>query len=426
MTNYGENIVQIMNALLKNPGIGLIIYGAGQFGRELIGDLTKRGVSPLCICDGNESLHGTEIDGIIVISIDEAKKRFGDFKLFIASKRYLYEIIYGLTENKNILKEQIINYVPVTKKISCRFLNEVCVISGDSLTFCCADFGRNKPLSVSFTGDYNEVTNNFFSLREQIFSELNENVLNACSHCKNLQEEYFSIQTSIYEQIGFLNNSNGGICNFRCNYCNSIAKNATSVSEKIEFHKLVDIMQAKGRINQNTISQISTGEITIHPNRNDIYNAIRFFKYNLIFTNALIYDKYISDILSSSRGEIYVSMDSGKRETFAKIKGVDVFNRVCDTLHRYSKESKNAIILKYILLPGINDNSAEIDEFFKLACELCVHSVIISSDGGNPHLVTEDTIKMAEYFHYKAKEFSILCETNSDVIEKATRIRNCY
>ena len=138
----------------------------------------------------------------------------------------------------------------------------------------------------------------------------------------------------------------------------------------------------------------------------------------------MIYDKSIAEILAGNRGYLVVSVDAGTRETFYKVKGVDAFDRVCDTLRRYSDKSEKAIYLKYIFLPGVNDNKAEVDSFFALATDVKAARVIISSDKPNPHLVNSHVISMAEYFLSKAKEYAIVCETYSNVIENALKLYN--
>jgi molybdenum cofactor biosynthesis enzyme MoaA len=132
-----------------------------------------------------------------------------------------------------------------------------------------------------------------------------------------------------------------------------------------------------------------------------------------IFTNALVYDGYISSLLSSGKGRIIVSVDAGTRDTFEKVKGVDAFNRVYDTLCRYSRESKDAINLKYIFLPGINDNEEDINKFIALANEIKSNSITISADMLNTQLIDGHTITMAEYLWKGAKDMSILCDVNS-------------
>jgi hypothetical protein len=73
-----------------------------------------------------------------------------------------------------------------------------------------------------------------------------------------------------------------------------------------------------------------------------------------------------------------VSLDAGTRETFAKIKGLDLFDKVCDNLVRYS--SKGPVRLKYIILPGLNDNEADIDGFVALCVRLKATAVDVTRE----------------------------------------------
>ena len=62
-----------------------------------------------------------------------------------------------------------------------------------------------------------------------------------------------------------------------------------------------------------------------------------------------------------------------------KIKRVDTFERVIDNLHKY-KEKGCRIFLKYILIPGYNDNIGEICKFLDIVRELEIRHVTLSQN----------------------------------------------
>jgi len=112
--------------------------------------------------------------------------------------------------------------------------------------------------------------------------------------------------------------------------------------------------------------------------------------YNLVqnnstqfFTNGLIYDEQLALNLAKNKGSsINLSLDSGTNDTWRKIKGTGSFDIVLRNLERYL--SKGALpkqfSLKYIMLPGINDNLADYSSLIVTLTKLGVDSLTVSRD----------------------------------------------
>ncbi len=97
---------------------------------------------------------------------------------------------------------------------------------------------------------------------------------------------------------------------------------------------------------------------------------------NVFFSNAIVFNHTIAEILDRGLSYIYVSMDAGTPETFAKIKGIDAFKQVCGNLKEYSRHGP--IELKYIVLPGINDTQADAKGFVELCKDVNAQNVMLS------------------------------------------------
>jgi pyruvate-formate lyase-activating enzyme len=320
-----------------------------------------------------------------------------------------------LLKEDHMNKKKKNNYQPVTKRVSCMFLENHCIAADGMLSFCYSD-DKNKSLGVVFNGNYSETVENFFALRQQILHNINKNIPTSCSNCQGLVlGDYPTKQDD--SPLKLFTYQNGGNCNFRCSYC--VATKTRKVSEmNIELPELFTELKVRGLLAPNFSCAFSAGEISINPRCKEICEALQICDNFKIFTNALVYNKHISALLSSGRGSIIVSIDSGTQETFKKVKGVDAFNRVCNTLRQYGRESKETIVLKYIFLPGINDNETDIDGFVALANEIKCNYITISSDLFNTHLIEEHTISMAKYLGEKVKKMSIFCDINSPLAEK--------
>ena len=95
-------------------------------------------------------------------------------------------------------------------------------------------------------------------------------------------------------------------------------------------------------------------------------------------TNGIVYSEKAAMTVSNNKASIInVSLDSGTRETYKKIKRVDMFDRVVANLCKYA-DAGCGIHLKYILLSGYNDNIDEVNAFINIAADIGVRKVILS------------------------------------------------
>jgi FkbM family methyltransferase len=63
----------------------VVLYGCGTLGRKAIEKLQELGIQPLALCDKNELLWGTVIQGISVLSVQQAAAQFGSNALFLVA-----------------------------------------------------------------------------------------------------------------------------------------------------------------------------------------------------------------------------------------------------------------------------------------------------------------------------------------------------
>lgn len=92
------------------------------------------------------------------------------------------------------------------------------------------------------------------------------------------------------------------------------------------------------------------------------------------FSSGILYSEDIARALNYSKANLCVSVDSGNKDTYEKIKRVHAYERVWENLKNYSlscvknpNTDKGYLILKYIIIPGINDNISELNKFFEKA-----------------------------------------------------------
>lgn len=176
-------------------------------------------------------------------------------------------------------------------------------------------------------------------------------------------------------------------CQLSCIYCD-LPTNAKYINEgnnreyakyaeRMDIEELVRAFEEEGRLQPSCPIEISCGEITISPNKEKLLKAVE--KYPLqIFTNAIIFDEQIAELASRMGSCLNVSIDSGTRESYKTVKGMDAFEKVCENLRKYRVRGCH-LLLKYIILPE-NNNELDINGFISLCKELEPISVSISCD----------------------------------------------
>ena len=86
--------------------------------------------------------------------------------------------------------------------------------------------------------------------------------------------------------------------------------------------------------------------------------------------------KTLADNKESNLG---VALDSGTKEIYEKIKRVKTFDLVVNNLKTYD-EAGARIFLKYILIPGVNDNINDINIFIEIAKMVHTENITLSQN----------------------------------------------
>lgn len=189
-------------------------------------------------------------------------------------------------------------------------------------------------------------------------------------------------------------------CNSKCTYCNFYSCGGTIPFAKDEFrtHPVISASYEKmfdaikhaldnGMIAKNAPWQVSCGEIAIHPYKEEIYELTRG-KDTTYLTNCFIFDMAIADELSKNPNvRISFSIDAGTAQTWHKIKGVDNFNTVKTNLTKYCAfcQTPEQIMLKYIVLPGVNDDAADYLPAIEIMKSLSLKRLEVSRNFNAPY-----------------------------------------
>lgn len=293
------------------------------------------------------------------------------------------------------------DYFDILKYQSCRYIEDYYVrfdgnYDEQCIRFCCAHIDTyykipSLLLSDSLKRDFLNIDslrnriraeNIAFSLFGEKMQSKQRKYTNACLQCNvYVRNNWYSALSNKISHITL--GCYPAPCQSKCIYCDvhntSKGKYIKSLHEK-GIKRILDLSQyLRKKFSQPWVSfRIITGEISIHPLKNDILQVVGD-SYAQYGTNCFLFDKQIS---KTTNFGLYFSIDSGTDETWRKIKGVDNFQDAFKNLKNYASfvRRKNDIVIKYILIPGVNDNLNDYASFNRILDELEISSFIMSCD----------------------------------------------
>lgn len=296
------------------------------------------------------------------------------------------------------------------EKFSLRF-NGCFGLDERNISFCCEnmlDFPR-----VALGETAMESIESIQCLRADIIAESIRNSLrgessggmmtSGCEKCHKYQIEDYDISD------GLIHNIDLGMypapCQSKCIYCTVHSRKKGIFIESVHgkyYEKVFEVINYAKKINliaSDAHWTVSSSEIAIHPYKVAILKLVED-QATLINTNCFLYDRQIAQILATNlNSKICLSIDSGTPETWFKIKGVNNFETVNNNLHKYSKSciKSGQILLKYIVLPGINDSQEDYSSVIEIMKRLQVENLWISRDKRIKYIIGhEDSIALKE------------------------------
>lgn len=190
-------------------------------------------------------------------------------------------------------------------------------------------------------------------------------------------------------------------CNSRCTYC-FIGNDEHLYNQKQEYQMLPIIKEMidKNILRYNGSLRYMGGEPTLMSDFEEITN---------LFVNNNVPEIYLptSGIKFSPAMEnacnkvpfcqIFISIDSGCPETYKKIKNIDAYNIVLNSLKRYAAPeiNKENVISKYIVVPFVNDNIEEIEKWILASKSINMLVLSIDMEFSVVHDITKE-----KYFKY--------------------------
>ena len=307
-----------------------------------------------------------------VVSIDDALALHPDAEIWVtysnlASAREAGKRLLGKTQpNKIHFLEANLEY-----RIGCDRLGRSFHCQNNQIPMCTVG-NRKKPF-IKVSGSIRQVITQWQDFSAKLIYANQLNSPNPCLGCPLLKWGFWS-KTVKCTNLRFLQSLARDSCNFRCVYCSAAQAKRWGKLKTVEGPTTYDVIKQFSEMpefvemgDQFTIT-FANGELCANIYFNEIIDILLKMNWKIeLLSNLSIYREGLAELLQTGRVKhVISSLDAGTRETFKAIKGNDRFEKVVENLHRYPFD-KTKLQLKYLFLPGINDNDQDVDGFYEIA-----------------------------------------------------------
>ncbi len=289
--------------------------------------------------------------------------------------------------------------------LGCIFLEEGINFDYSSVTDCCISHNDGRGLPLLIDNYHGEMLdwNKIFEIKENRIKEQLNKTIYDCEKCYRLSEYKFKHQRKISE----FHFSHCRTCNSKCVYC---SKEYNDSGLNYDTYPIIKDLIEKGFYSPGGEATFQGGEPLLMHHFNEL---IELFTSNgtkvRVHSSGIKYSHEVEKALKNDNGTIVISLDSSNRETYKKIKRVDCFDKVVENIEKYSYANSNNITIKYIIVPGYNDNLYETDNFLTLMKKLGIKNIALDIDCqyarkyDNKNLSAHIYLIM-DYFENKAKK----------------------
>lgn len=264
----------------------------------------------------------------------------------------------------------------------CQYIKNGLNFTRTGLRFCNKLSASGQDSIVPYGKDFYR---NFVNIKKSIIENCRNNIIpDYCKGCIYLEEKEWDDSSS--DKINNVEIFHWNQCNCACIYCGNRNETHLKITEKkgksefVDLYKILKSFIKEKHFAENVNISFVGGEPTLLKEFPDILKLFMKQNYKMhILTNGILYEKlFAKSLLHSKENYMTISLDCGTKEMFRKIKGVDKFDNVISNIKRYikdSKENSKNLIIKYILIEGLNDNKEEIIKWLELCKSLNVQTL---------------------------------------------------
>lgn len=264
---------------------------------------------------------------------------------------------------------------------SCYWIESGINFDIDTYKICClysAKGGGNTIVKNNYKGEPID-WDNFFNFKKRI-KDLHKSgkIYPKCEGCILLEERDWPDD---HTKISMINLDYWTKCNSRCSYCHTMNnKEAYNKFKNYNFLPILKDMIKRDILRPNGHVSFGGGEVTLLKEFDKLLNIFMDYGFPLtrIHSSCIKYSRAIEKGLKNARVDLIVSIDAGSKEMHEKVKQVKSYDKVWKNLKRYASNQRNplAVKVKYIVIPGLNDDKKEIELWLKKAKENGINCVL--------------------------------------------------
>jgi MoaA/NifB/PqqE/SkfB family radical SAM enzyme len=250
--------------------------------------------------------------------------------------------------------------------------------------------GRYRPVICEFRGGKypDDVVE---KRRLEVLDEIWAGKSDVCKGCNQLKTKDWSERDGRIRSVT-LNHFRA--CNLQCAYCGTgKPENQKNYAKREIRYALMPVMEDminRGFVHPAAKFSWGGGEPVISKEFEALVGLINDGGYRqLINTNATVFSQSLAKALESDGVACQTSVDSGTPETYRKIKGKNLFEKVWANVGSYASIN-SGYTLKYIVMDG-NNSEEEVCAFIEKCLEHGVKSINISA---NHHEVAAGRLSM--------------------------------
>jgi len=270
--------------------------------------------------------------------------------------------------------------------LSCDWLEHGIIFDHENvLRVCCSqcNIGGGRPvLRGQFYGDKLDWDGIFNQKRYMRDYHRRGEIYPSCRGCVLLKEKEWDDE----DYIGMLLLTHWIDCNCRCIYCPAVSDE--DLKKRNKHYNIVPVLQDlcdRKLLKQDAYISIAGGESTIYPEFEDMLHLLLDYGCNNILVNSsgIKFSPAVAKGLEQRKLQLTISIDSGCRETYEKLKIVPTYEKVCENFKQYANaqgEDKNRVCSKFIIVPGYNDCKSEIEKWLLNTKEQGIKHVSIDVD----------------------------------------------
>ena len=303
------------------------------------------------------------------------------------------------------------------KFLCCKTLFRDLIFHPDVVAFCCAKVTDELLCFEQYDGRL-ITRENYLKSRNKYIDNFKKGIIpDVCKKCHNLEEKEWD-ESVYFDVLSLAYKTKCSICD--CFYC-TLSRGDKQRKKEINSIKTYDIrpilenLKNENLINPGCSISISGGECTEYP-KGELEYMTHFAQVNNCvieyLTSAIQYSECIASALSTIPSKIIVSVDSGPKEMYEKIKRVKAYDIVWKNLKKYTECTKQNnegyVFIKYIIIPGVNDSVDEAKAFINKCKSINTKRILIDMEfswiAAHQHKKATGSLKEIIQYFAKAKQ----------------------